>query len=85
MYALQTGVERRTKDLFDNLMFHYHNYDRKYYVRGKKDKYYSESLVAKVERDLIVNQKIRMVLVLNINMTGAIILQKHLHLKPKDM
>ena len=30
-------------------MFHYHNYDRKYYVRGKKDKYYSESLVAKAE------------------------------------
>ncbi len=57
MYALQTGMERKTKDLFDNLMFHYHNYDRKYYVRGKKDKYYSESLVAKVEREKLVDQK----------------------------
>ena len=57
MYALQTGMERKTKDLLDNLMLHYHNYDRKYYVRGKKDKYYSESLVAKVEREKLVDQK----------------------------
>ena len=53
MYVLQTGVERKTKSSFDNLMFHYHNYDRKYYVQGKKDKYYSESLVAKAEREVI--------------------------------
>ncbi len=55
MYALQTGLEHKTNNLFDNIMFHYHNYDRKYYVQGKKDKYYSESFVAKAERDVIFN------------------------------
>ena len=39
-------------------MFHYHNYDRKYYVQGKKDKYYSESLVAKAEREVILGSKL---------------------------
>ena len=58
MYALQTGIERKTKDSLDNLMFHYHNYDRKYYVQGKKDKYYSESLVAKAEREVVVDKKL---------------------------
>ena len=53
MYAFQTGVERKTKNSLDNLMFHYHKYDRKYYVQGKQDKYYSESLVAKAERELV--------------------------------
>ena len=57
MYALQTGIERKTENSLDNLMFHYHNYDRKYYVQGKKDKYYSESLVAKAEREVVVNNK----------------------------
>ena len=57
MYALQTGIERKTVNSLDNLMFHYHNYDRKYYVQGKKDKYYSESLVAKAERDVVVDKK----------------------------
>ncbi|MDC3071952.1 TonB-dependent receptor plug domain-containing protein [Candidatus Pelagibacter sp.] len=58
MYAIQTGIERKTKSSLDNLMFHYHNYDRKYYVQGKKDKYYSESLVAKAEREVEVNSKL---------------------------
>ena len=58
MYALQTGVERKTNNSLDNLIFHYHNYDRKYYVQGKKDKYYSESLVAKAEREVIFDNKI---------------------------
>ena len=58
MYALQTGVERKTNNSLDNIMFHYHNYDRKYYVQGKKDKYYSESLVAKAEREVVVNDKL---------------------------
>ncbi len=58
MYALQTGIERVGKNYQDNLVFHYHNYDRKYYELGRKNKYYSESLVAKVERDLILNDKI---------------------------
>ena len=57
MYALQTGIERKTENSLDNLMFHYHNYDRKYYVLGVKDKYYSESLVAKAERDVVVDKK----------------------------
>ncbi len=57
MYALQTGVERKNKNSFDNIIFHYHNYDRKYFVQGKKDKYYSESLVAKAEKEIIVNKK----------------------------
>ncbi len=58
MYALQTGLERVGQYFEDDLVFHYHNYDRKYYVQGKKDKYYSESLVAKAERKLIINKKI---------------------------
>ena len=58
MYVFQTGIERKTKNSFDNLMFHYHNYDRKYYVQGKKDKYYSESLVAKAEKDIVFNKKL---------------------------
>jgi len=57
MYAIQTGLERKTNKSFDNLIFHYHNYDRKYYVQGKKDKYYSESLVAKAEREVAFNDK----------------------------
>jgi len=57
MYAIQTGIERKTNNSMDNLMFHYHNYDRKYFVQGKKDKYYSESLVAKAERDVVFDNK----------------------------
>ena len=56
MYALQTGLEHKTNNLFDNIMFHYHNYDRKYYVQGLKDKYYSESLVAKAEREVVFSE-----------------------------
>ncbi len=58
MYALQTGIERKTKNSLDNLIFHYHNYDRKYYVQGLKDKYYSESLVAKAEREVVFSENI---------------------------
>ncbi len=58
MYALQTGVEHKTNNSLSNLILHYHNYDRKYYVQGKKDKYYSESLVAKAEREVIYNNKL---------------------------
>ena len=58
MYAFQTGIERKTKNSLDNLIFHYHNYDRKYYVQGKKDKYYSESLVVKAERDVVFDNKL---------------------------
>lgn len=58
MYALQTGIERKTKNSLDNFILHYHNYDRKYYVQGKKDKYYSESMVAKAEREIVVDKKL---------------------------
>ena len=58
MYAFQTGIEQKKENSLDNIMFHYHNYDRKYYVQGKKDKYYSESLVAKAERELVINKKL---------------------------
>ena len=57
MYALQTGVEKKTEKSLTNLVLHYHNYDRKYYVQGLKDKYYSESLVAKAESNLVFNNK----------------------------
>ena len=58
MYALQSGFEKKKKNSIDNITFHYHNYDRKYYVQGLKDKYYSESLVAKAERDAIFDNKL---------------------------
>tara|TARA_B100001057_G_scaffold104883_1_gene102357 strand:- start:2688 stop:4520 length:1833 start_codon:yes stop_codon:yes gene_type:complete len=58
MYALQTGIEHKTNSSLSNLILHYHNYDRKYYVQGKKDKYYSESLVAKAEREVIYDNKL---------------------------
>ena len=58
MYALQTGVERKTQNSLDDLMLHYHNYDRKYTEQGKRNKYYSESVTAKAERDVKLNDKI---------------------------
>jgi vitamin B12 transporter len=58
MYALQAGIESKKQNSLNNLMFHYHNYDRKYYVQAKKDKYYSESLVAKAEREVVFNSNI---------------------------
>ena len=58
MYVLQTGIERKTNKSIDNFILHYHNYDRKYYVQGKKDKYYSESIVAKAEREIVIDKKL---------------------------
>ena len=58
MYALQAGIEHKKNDLLDNIIFHYHKYDRKYYVQGKKDKYYSESLVAKAEREMVLDKNL---------------------------
>ena len=51
------SMRDKTNDSLSNLIFHYHNYDRKYYVQGKKDKYYSESMVAKAEWEVVVDQK----------------------------
>lgn len=58
MYAIQTGIERKTVNSLDNFILHYHNYDRKYYELGKTDKYYSETITLKGERDLTINDKI---------------------------
>ena len=51
MYAIQTGIEKKSQNSLNNFILHYHNYDRKYYVEGKKDKYYSETITAKGERN----------------------------------
>ena len=58
MYALQAGFERFTNNIFDNLIIHYHKYDRKYDEQGTINNYYSESITAKAERDLFFNEKI---------------------------
>ena len=58
MYALQAGFERKKKSSSDYVTFHYHNYDRVYRELGKIDTYYSESLVAKAEREQKLSNKI---------------------------
>jgi len=58
MYALQAGFERKNKLSSDYLTFHYHNYDRVYREIGNTDIYYSESLVAKAEREQKLSNKI---------------------------
>ena len=58
MYALQSRFEHKSKNSENNLTFHYHNYDREYHNAGYLDEYYSESLVAKVDRSLKINNKI---------------------------
>jgi vitamin B12 transporter len=58
MYAIQTGFERFTNNSFDNFIIHYHNYDRKYDEQGIVNKYYSESLTTKAERDMTFNDNI---------------------------
>ena len=57
MYALQTGLERISEDSKDNLILHYHNYDREYENSGFLDEYYSESFVLKGEREIIKSNK----------------------------
>ena len=58
MYAMQTGFERFSNSTFDNFILHYHNYDRKYDEQGTVNKYYSESLTTKAERDVTFNDKL---------------------------
>ena len=50
MYALQTGIEQRTKNSESDLKVHYHKYDREYENNGFLDEYYSESLVLKEKK-----------------------------------
>ncbi len=58
MYALQTGVEHKTKNSQSDLKIHYHKYDREYANSGYLDEYYSESLVLKGERNYEKNSSI---------------------------
>ena len=58
MYAFQSGLERKTKNLDDDLKFHYHKYDRNYKNAGYLDEYYSESFTLKGERSIKPNDNI---------------------------
>lgn len=58
MYAVQYGIEQKTENSFKNFTTHYHNYNRRYYEQGKKDKYYSESIVMRFENENIISNKI---------------------------
>ena len=58
MYAIQAGFERLTNNTFDNFIIHYHNYDRRYNEQGTVNKYYSESITTKFDRDITLNDKI---------------------------
>jgi vitamin B12 transporter len=58
MYVFQSGIERRYKNFEDNIIFHYHNYDREYFNAAYLDEYYSESLVLKLDRSSKINNKI---------------------------
>ena len=49
MHTLQTGLEHISKKSENNLIFHYHNYDREYENAGVLDEYDSESLVVRGE------------------------------------
>ena len=58
MHAFQSGFERKFKNLEDNLIFHYHNYDREYDNNTYLDEYDSESLVLKADRRSEINKKL---------------------------
>jgi vitamin B12 transporter len=57
MYALQSGFEHKSQNSENNLIFHYHNYDRDYYNAGYLDEYDSKSLVVKADRSTKLNNK----------------------------
>jgi vitamin B12 transporter len=57
MYTFQSGFEHRSKNSEDNLIFHYHNYDREYHNATYLDEYDNESLVVKADRSIKVNNK----------------------------
>ena len=50
MYAFQAGFDYKEDNKEDTIIFHYNKYDREYNENGSLDNYYSESLVAKVEK-----------------------------------
>ncbi len=57
MYSLQSGFEHKSQNSENNLIFHYHNYDREYHNATYLDEYYSESLVVKGDRNTKLNNK----------------------------
>ena len=57
MYALQSGFEHKSKNSENNLILHYHNYDREYHNATFLDEYDSESLVVNVDRSTKLNNK----------------------------
>ncbi len=58
MYTLQSGLERISEKSQDNLIFHFHNYDREYENAGFLDEYESKSLVVKGERKIKSTSKL---------------------------
>ena len=58
MYALQSGFEHKSQNSENNLIFHYHNYDRDYDNAGYLDEYDSESLVVKADRSTKLSDKL---------------------------
>ena len=58
MYALQSGFEHKSQNSENNLIFHYHNYDRDYDNAGYLDEYESESLVVKADRSTKLSDKV---------------------------
>ncbi len=56
MYALQSNLERRTKNVEDKFTSHVHVHDR-YYDTAVKNKYYSQSYTLKGERKINVSDK----------------------------
>ena len=58
MHTLQAGLEHVSKNSENNLIFHYHNYDRGYENAGVLDEYDSESLVVKGERKIKSTNKL---------------------------
>ena len=58
MHVLQTGLEHISKNSENNLIFHYHNYDREYENSGVLDEYDSESLLVKGERKIKSTSKL---------------------------
>ena len=50
MYALQSGIERKEKNVDDKLVAHVHIHDR-YYDTAVKNKYYSQSYTLKGEEN----------------------------------
>jgi len=58
MYALQTILDHKTNNSENNLIFHYHNYDRGYRNSGYLDEYDSETITIKGERTISQNDSI---------------------------